>query len=83
MNLNHVESYESLLEKTKKFIEIFQKINSAKVTEKVQFDDMKTTMNTAIESYKPKPTQSSYQTMFESREINESFWNHMEDLSLQ
>ncbi len=44
---------------------------------------MKTTMNTVIENCKHKPTQSTYQNMFESREINESFRNHMEDLTLQ
>lgn len=38
-------------------------------------------MNTVIENYKHKPSKSNYQNMLQSREVNESFWNNMEDFS--
>jgi len=44
---------------------------------------MKTTINTAVDSFKHRPSNSTYQNMIDSTEINESFWNNLEDFSLQ
>lgn len=42
---------------------------------------MKTTMNTAVDSMKNKTTQESFHNMYDSREVNESFWRNLEDFS--
>lgn len=65
-HLNHVESYENIIEKVKSFALTIQKLSEVKCTEKVHFEDMKTTINTAVDSFKHRPSNSTYQHMIES-----------------
>lgn len=38
-------------------------------------------MNTAVDSLKNKTTQESFHNMYDSRQVNESFWRNLEDFS--
>lgn len=69
--------------KAKSFSHAAQRLTEVKCNEKVHFEDMKTTINTAVDSFKHRPSNSTYQNMIDSTEINESFWNNLEDFSLQ
>lgn len=57
------------MNKTKTVVEGIEKISALKnqSVEKYHFEDMKTTMNTAVDSMKNKTTQESFHNMYDSR----------------
>ena len=79
VQLNQVEAFEGLLEKNKGIVKILHQISTFKVEARTHLEDMKTTMNTAVSSLKGKQmTQFDvHHNMLDSRDLNESFWNHL------